>query len=455
MADNFPVVSIVGRRNTGKSTLFNSLMNQKKAIVDSYSGLTRDILTARINYKAISFVISDTPGLDLPSSSELSGPIVDNAMQYLKKSSLIILLMEQPHPQKFDLELADMLRKTGVSVVAVMNKVDSPRDMEHALNFYEEGFAEVIPISALNRVNIDVLKDKIIELLPVKKTAVYEPDISIAIAGRPNSGKSTLLNSFAGYERSIVSEIPGTTRDSVDEEFMFHGKRIRVIDTAGIRKKGKISGSVDFFSLRRSLRAIENSDVTIHLIDASLGITDTDKKIADEIVKAKRPALIAVNKWDLIEKDHRTFDEFKQEMTRKFYKTTDFPVISISAKDKLRINRLITTAIELKEGASVRLSTGRLNRIINDIQNSGRVPELGQSMRIYYAAQTGSSPPRFRLFVNNPELFRRDAIRHIEKELRKEIGMTGVPIIIHLEGKKQTEIQKRNSKKKKDNKKRR
>lgn len=437
MKDSYPIVAIVGRRNVGKSTLFNSFVKEKKAIVDAYSGLTRDVITRLINHNSISFVISDTPGLDLPSTSELSGSIIENAMNHLRRSSVIVFLVENPGPDKFDLELADILRKTSLPIVVAMNKADSPRDFANAVNFHEVGFTHVMPISATNRVNITPLKDMIVELLPVKKTGTYEPDVRIAIVGRPNSGKSTLLNAFLGYERSVVSEIPGTTRDSIDEDILFHKQVIRLIDTAGIRKKGKIDESIEFYSLRRSLGSIINSDVVIHLLDASLGITDTDKKIADEIVKAKRPAVIAVNKWDVLEeKDHRSFDLFRDEMIRKFYKTVEYPVISISAKEKLRINKLLQTAIELKSAASIKIDTPRLNKILTEIQNSRRVPDLGGSMKIYYATQTGSYPPEFRLFVNNTELFRRDAIRHIEKELRKEIGVAGIPIILTLEGKK-------------------
>jgi GTP-binding protein len=316
--------------------------------------------------------------------------------------------------------------------------MDTPRDMENISNFYDTGYSEIIPLSAVNRINVNMLLDRAVELLPVKKTAIKEPDLKIAIIGRPNSGKSTLLNSFLGYQRAVVSDIPGTTRDSIDEEFMFHGKNIMIIDTAGLRKKSRIDSDIEYYSTRRTVDAINRCDTVIHLIDAAEGLTETDKKISDEIIKASKPAVIAINKWDAVEdKDHKSFDNFKDEMLYRFYKTADYPVISISGKEKLRINKLLTTAIELKDMASMRIETPRLNRIFTDMQNSRRVPELGSLMKIYYAAQTGTNPPAFKIFVNNPEHFRRDAVRHIEKLLTAELGIKGVPIKIVLEGKKE------------------
>ncbi|HPC40631.1 MAG TPA: GTP-binding protein, partial [Spirochaetota bacterium] len=278
--------------------------------------------------------------------------------------------------------------------------------------------------------------DKVLDMLPVKKTAHPEANLKLAIVGRPNSGKSTLLNSLIGYARAVVSDVPGTTRDSIDEDFIYHKKRITVIDTAGIRKKSRITDAVDFYSLTRTIESIERCDVVVHLIDAEAGLTETDKKISDEIMKARKPVIIAVNKWDLIEKDHRTFDTFIDRLKFQFYKASDFPIISISAKHKQRLTRIIDKSLELKGRASQKIETPRLNRLMAQIQSSRRIPQLQSSIKIYYATQTDSTPPRFKLFVNNPEHFRKDIVRYFEKSLQKELGLEGIPIDIQIEGKK-------------------
>ncbi|MCP4132554.1 MAG: ribosome biogenesis GTPase Der [bacterium] len=446
MKNKLPIVTIVGRRNVGKSTLFNALTREKKAIVDSVPGLTRDILSFTVNYKSIHFTLSDTPGLDLPDSSDLSAPILENARAHLERSSIIILLMENPGAESFDIDLADFVRKLSIPTIIAVNKMDHSDTLENMTNFYELGFNEIIPISALRKFNLNLLLDKIAEHLPVKKTSVQEPDIKISIAGRPNSGKSTLLNSFIGYNRAVVSEIPGTTRDSVNDHFNFREKHIEIIDTAGIRKKSKITENVEYYSFTRTIDSINRSDVVIHLIDAQVGLTETDKKISDEIMKAKKPMIIAINKWDAVDKNDKTFEEFRDKLAFKFYKADDFPIVSISAKDKTRIHKILITALELKQKAEQKINTPALNKLIASLQSSGRIPQLGHKLKIYYATQIESVPPQFKFFVNNPEFFKKDVIRYFEKALQKELNLFGIPIIIHIEGKKEREKQSRGKK---------
>ncbi|OHD71646.1 MAG: ribosome biogenesis GTPase Der [Spirochaetes bacterium RBG_16_49_21] len=429
------MVAIVGRRNVGKSTLFNALIRRKRAIVDAMPGLTRDIISYNLEHSSVLFALADSPGLDLPDSTMLSGPILSTARDYLKKASVIILLVENPAPAAFDLDLAEIVRKLSIPVIAAVNKMDGDREMENMSNFYEMGFPDIVPVSAKTHFNLTLLLDKVLTLLPVKKTSRHEADLKITIVGRPNCGKSTLLNSFIGYNRAVVSEIPGTTRDSVDEDFMYHGKRITVIDTAGIRKKSHITENIEYYSLTRTREAIERCDVAIHLIDGFVGLTETDKKISDEIMRVKRPVIIAINKWDMVEKDHTTFDSFTDRLTFQFYKAADFPIISISAKNKLRIHRIIDTALKLKEKSNGTIETSDLNRLIAGAV-SHRIPQLRNRIKIYYATQTGSAPPRFKFFVNKPEHFRKDTIRYFEKLLQKELDCKGVPIVIQIEGKK-------------------
>ncbi len=420
----------------GKSTLFNALIKEKRAIVDEYAGLTRDVISYELKYKSHSFRLSDTPGLDLPSDSELSGPIIENARRHLEDSSAVIFLMEYPGPESYDLEMGRMLRKLNVPIIIAVNKMDTNERMENMSNFYEMGFDDMVPISALNRRGISMLLDRLTEVIPAKNSEIRQPDITMTIVGRPNSGKSTLLNAFMGFERSVVSDVPGTTRDSVDDYFMYHGKLIMVVDTPGIRKKARITDGVEFYSFTRTKAAIKRSDVVIHLIDAEVGMSETDKKISDEIMKEGKPVIIAINKWDTVEKDHKTFEQYRDKMIFKFYRATDFPILSISARDKLRISRVLDKALDLKERAAIRIGTPRLNKALEKLQSSGRVPQMGHRIRIYYATQIDTVPPQFKFFVNNADYFRKDVVRYFEKSLQQEFNLEGIPVIIHLEGKK-------------------
>ncbi len=436
MIKKLPITAIVGRQNVGKSTLFNALSRQKKAIVDSFPGLTRDILSVTVTHGSASFILSDTPGLDIKDSTELSLAILANARSYLEKSSVIIFLLENPNLTPFDFELYDLIRKTSIPAIVAVNKMDSNADLENMANFYELGCADILPVSAVKKVNINLLLDKITDLLPEKKQSTEKIDLKIAIVGRPNSGKSTLLNSFIGETRSVVSDVPGTTRDSVDEDFMFYGKSIKIIDTAGMRKKSRIKEDIEFYSKTRTLESIKKSDVVIHLLDARAGITDTDKKICDVILLANKPCIIAINKWDLITKNTNTFNDYRGEIIFKLYRSEDFPIISISAKEKQRIHNLIETAFELQGRAKKRIDTSKLNRLLEEIQNKKTMPMLGEKLKIYYATQIETIPPKFKFFVNNADFFKKDIIRHLQKILQKELDIKGVPVLISVEGRK-------------------
>ena len=443
MSAKLPIITIAGRQNVGKSTLFNAIIREKRAIVDSLPGLTRDILAYDVTYNDITFTLTDSPGLDLPATAELSKTIIDNAKRHLEKSSIIILLLEYPAPESFDLDLTDMIRKLNIPTIVAVNKMDNPERMECMTAFYETGLTELIPISALRRFNVDNLLDTAIEFLPAKKTAIRQPDVRIAIVGRPNAGKSTLLNSFLGYERSMVSDIPGTTRDPVNDTFQFQGRLIEIIDTAGMRKKSKVVEGVEYYSLRRTMESIKRSEVVIHLLDAEDGLTDTDKKISDEIIEARKPAVLALNKWDKVEnKDDKTFERFRDHLINRFYRAADFPIISISAKDKQRIHKLLTTVLDVRERSQKRIDTPNLNRVIDRLVKSGKIPALGSTAKIYYATQTHSQPPAFRFFVNNVDQFRPEIIRFFEKALQKEFNLSGIPVVIEVVGKEKKDRRK-------------
>jgi len=449
MTHRLPVISIVGRQNVGKSTLFNTLIRERRSIVDSHPGLTRDIISFTVEHGGAAFTVSDTPGLDLSGTSELSQPILEVAHKQLERSSLIVLLLENPGPAPFDYSLVELVRKLEIPAIIAINKMDHDEDLQNMAHFYEMGLDDIIPISALRRRNVHLLLDKITALLPRKKRPEGDPDVKIAIVGRPNSGKSTLLNAFMGYDRAVVSEIPGTTRDAVDDDFMFHGKRIRITDTAGLRRKSKVGEDIEYYSVTRTLEAIKRSDVVIHMVDATLGLTENDKKISDEILKAGKCVIIAVNKWDAIEKDTGTFNEYRDKIIFKYYRAEDFPIISISAREKQRVHKLVTMALDLHERSAKHVHTPELNRVLEEIQRRKRNPLLGDSVKIYYGTQTGTVPPRFKLFTNRPDLFKKDLVRYLQKSLQEFLDLHGVPITLEIEGRgpeKKTKIRKKNKK---------
>ncbi len=443
MNHHLPIISIIGRQNVGKSTLFNALIGEKKSIVDSHPGLTRDIISFTVEHKGAAFTFSDTPGLDLSGDSELSRPILEAAHSQLGRSSLIVLLLENPGPAPFDYSLVELARKLAIPSVIAVNKMDHDEDLHNMAHFYEMGLDDIVPISALRKRNITLLLDKITALLPRKQRNEKVPAVKIAVVGRPNSGKSTLLNAFMGYERAVVSEIPGTTRDAVDGDFMFHGKKIRITDTAGLRRKSKVGSDIEFFSVTRTMEAIRRSDVVIHMVDATLGLTENDKKISDEILKAGKCVIIAVNKWDAIEKNAGTFNEYRDKIIFTYYRAEDFPIISISASKKQRIHKLVTMALDLHERSAKHVQTPELNRMLEEIQRGKRNPLLGESVKIYYGTQIGTQPPRFKLFTNRPDLFKKDLVRYVQKSLQDVLGLQGVPVTIEIEGRRQEKIRKK------------
>jgi len=430
-----PIVSIIGRQNVGKSTLFNTIIKQRKAIVDEHPGLTRDVVSYMLQYRDVSFIINDTPGLNLEPDANLSEDIKQVAFHHLQSTDVFVLLFEKPDIASYDYELLELVRKFNKPYIIAINKIDHKEDMECLPNFYELG-QEFIPISALHKRNIDLLLDTIVTNLPHRKKKTVEIDCKIALVGRPNSGKSTLLNAFLGYQRAVVSEIPGTTRDSIDETFKFHGKTIMIIDTAGIRRESRIDNTIEYYAVVRSKEAIAKAEIVIHLIDATSGITETDKKIADIIMESHKPTVLAINKWDCIEKDHTTFDKYKDRIIFKYYRATDFPIISISAIQKLRIHKLLQTALEINTRAKQKVETSKINVILENVQKRHIMPLLGGELKIYYATQTSSSPPVIRLFVNKPELFRKDVSRFLEKTLQEALNWHGIPIVFEVSGRK-------------------
>ncbi len=447
-------VAICGRRNAGKSTLLNAIFGKKRAITDRTPGLTRDIIEVEVRKHGLHFLLSDTPGLDIENPDELEDMALKNAMEHLRKMDLILLLMEGPSPVQYDFFLIDLLRKFAIPVIYVVNKVDSAeRESDEMEEFYRIGLKDAIGVSAEGRRNLSTLLELMADKLPglaessreqkdlpqTKEISTVisdsaDEDLRIAIVGRPNSGKSSLFNRLLQKELSLVSDVPGTTRDTVDSIFTYNGRPIRIVDTAGLRRSKflkKEKHRVDFYSISRTLRAIKDSRIVIHLIDALEGITDFDKKISASIVKYKKPCLIAVNKWDAVsDKTEKSIEEYEDRIHFFFPHSENIPIIFCSAKSGQRLDKLIQACLQLDEKMKTRITTAKLNNLIR-LWN-GQLKATQARAKIFYATQAENEPPEFVFFVRDKKAFRGNFSAFFENKIRKEYSLEGIPISIHI-----------------------
>lgn len=461
-----PVIALAGRRNVGKSTILNLLLGKRRAITDDLPGLTRDVIRAEVERNDYHFILMDTPGLDIENPDALEQTILENARKHIGNADLVILLLEAPAPSEIDYEYIDFFRKqqSQIPVIYVINKMDSPEKAEQYLsNFYEAGIANPIPVSAKSRYNIKTLLHRIGELLPEtkKKSSGYEQeqeeeeqdktpqdrssvtsdpeqtDTRIAIVGKPNAGKSSILNRLASEEISVVSEIPGTTRDTVDTVIGFKGKRIRIVDTAGIRKVSRLKGdtkNVEFYSLGRTKRAIQDSRVVILVLDATVGITDFDKKIAALVVEAARPMVLAINKWDLVpEKQTHSVREFEDKLFFHFPVAKHYPRVFLSALTGQRLTRVLDLAVELEDKIKFRISTGKLNELV-DLWNQ-KLKTGQKGAKIQYAVQADREPPVFIFFAKNKDKIPGSMITFFENRIREAFHLDGIPIRVYIRSK--------------------
>ncbi len=432
-AKKLPRIAIAGKRNAGKSTLLNVIIGHARAITDSTPGLTRDILQVEVKKGKRRFIVCDTPGLDLDGTEPLDAEILGRTREFIAGVDLVIFVMEPPGPTPFDLSFLEFFRKGRdlARIIFVLNKIDSKKEESAEAEFYQEGFPELICISALGRKNISALYDELERRLPPPgSTAASGPavDATICIAGKPNAGKSSLLNRLTGQELALVSEIPGTTRDSIDSIFSYYGKTIRLIDTAGLKKQGKIKDSVEFYSMSRTRRAIEEAEIVVHVMDATLGVTDFDKKIVSLVEEKGKPVVFAVNKWDAVEE--KDMKAFLDRMYFMFPHAQAYPAIFISAKNGTRTGKVLEEALKLKERLAYRVPTSQLNQWLKDWNK--QLSNSQKTAKIYYATQAGTSPPEFIFFVNRKDHFRKDALSFFENRIRKDCDLHGVPIFIRL-----------------------
>ncbi len=427
-----PIIAIVGRPNVGKSTFFNKLVGKRIAIVEDTPGVTRDRLYFETEWNGRKLLMIDTGGIE-PNGVDVMMSHIKNQAQIAIESADVIVFMTDSRAgvTADDAEIANMLRRSKKPVVLCVNKMDSTGALPPEFyEFYELGLGEPYPVSSLHGTGTGDILDRVIELVDdIEDDEEDDDSIKVAVIGRPNAGKSSLVNRLCGEERTIVSNVAGTTRDAIDTYIENEEGKFTFIDTAGIRKSGKIADNIEKYSVLRAELAVERSDVCIIMIDANEGVTAQDERVAGIAHENGKASIICINKWDSVEKDSKTLDEFKKKVRESLAYMTYAPVMFISAKTGQRTENLYGMIKYVNDEASKRVSTGMLNDVLNDAITRVQPPsDKGKRLKIYYMTQTGVKAPTFVLFVNNAELFHFSYQRYIENKLRETFGFEGTPI---------------------------
>jgi len=426
-----PVVAIVGRPNVGKSTLFNRIVGSRVAIVEDEPGVTRDRLYQDAEWAGRSFTLVDTGGLDFQENGEINRGVRRQIELAIQEANVVLFVVDaRAGLNPDDEDAAALVRRSEKPAVLVANKVEKYNTQTQLYEFYRLGLGEPVPVSAAEGLNTGDLLDKLVELLPPEEEDEYPADtIRIAVIGRPNVGKSSLINKILGEERVIVSKISGTTRDAIDTPFERDGRLYVIIDTAGMRRKSKIVGPTEKYSAIRALRAVDRSDVVLIILDAVAGVTDQDKRIAGYAHEAGKALVIVVNKWDLINKDERTMNRFTEKIRRELNFMQYAPVIFVSALTGQRVSRVLEMVDFVAGQHSIRLSTPDINSLIKEAVMQNPPPgDKSRRLKIMYATQGGVKPPKFILFVNDPELMHFSYRRYLENQFRNAYGFEGTPI---------------------------
>jgi GTP-binding protein len=446
-----PVVALVGRPNVGKSTLFNRLAGERLAVVSEQPGTTRDRLVAEAEWNGMSFDIVDTGGIDptapgrgpalsLDSAAYVSQIRAQAELAATEADAVLFIVDIEGGVTPADIEVADILRRRSgaagrppAPVLLVVNKCDNARRREEAVAFYELGMGDPIPVSALHGSGTGDLLDRLVEALPSPPTeqTEAEPGARIAIVGRPNVGKSSLLNRLLGEERAIVSPIPGTTRDAVDTSLEYDGVPLILIDTAGIRRRGHIEPGVEKYSVLRALKAIDRADVVLLVIDAVEGVTAQDAHVAGMALEKAKSIVLLVNKWDAVQKDSETMAEFTTTVRQQLKFMDYVPVLFISAKTGQRVSEVLPTALQVQEERLRRIPTSELNRLVRQAADIHAPPShSGRQLKISYASQVRTDPPTFLFHVNDPKLVHFSYRRFLENRIRQTYGFLGTPLIL-------------------------
>jgi GTPase len=435
-----PLVAIVGRPNVGKSTLFNRMIGERLAIVEDLPGTTRDRLYGDVEWGGKEFTIIDTGGLlaedEMAGSSteEIARATHEQAILALQEADLIVFVVDGVYGMTAgDMDVADLLRRTDKPVILAVNKAESQARQDNAVEFYALGLGEPYPVSAIHGQGSGDLLDAIAAELPLVEEEEEPEHPRIALVGRPNVGKSALLNAILGQGRHIVSSIPGTTRDAVDSEILWKSTPVTLVDTAGVRRRGKVERGVEKFSVLRSMRAIDRADVAVLVLDAIEPFTAQDQHVAGYVVERNKGLVIVVNKWDLVEKDDRTMGRFVTKAREVFDFVPWAPLLFTSALSGQRVNQILEVALTVVQERQRRIGTGELNRLLRDIVHHHPPPSRpGKWLRFYYATQAAINPPTFVFFCNEPENVHFSYRRYIENEIREEYGFLGTPIVLRF-----------------------
>ena len=428
------LVAVVGRPNVGKSTFFNRMIGRRLSIVEDTPGVTRDRLYADVEWLGNTFTMVDTGGIELDSEDVFFTHMRRQAELAVDTADVILFFTDAREGlTPDDIEVAHYLRRRHNNIILVVNKMDSPKQKDSLYDFYELGLGEPMAISAEQGLGLGDLLDEITSRLP-KGEAHSDDSVRIAVVGKPNAGKSSLVNRLLNEERSIVSDIPGTTRDALDTRFIFQGRPLTIVDTAGIRRKRSIEdNSIERYSVIRALDAIRRCDVALIVIDASAGITEQDVKIAGYVHEQGKASVVLVNKWDVIEKDGKTSEKFKKQLYNDLAFMDYVDVIFISAKTGQRTQRILPAVLQAHEQASRRIQTGVLNDVLSDATAVNQPPSVsGRRLKIFYCTQVSTQPPTFIIFVNKVELMHLSYERYLENCFRKAFGFNGTPIKIIL-----------------------
>ena len=423
-----PTVAVVGFPNVGKSTLVNRLAGGREAVTHREAGVTRDRKRVPCEWNGVAFDLLDTGGIDIADESELAEDIRRQARLGIAEADVVLLVVDGTAGIRAgDAEVAKELRGSDRPTLVVVNKVDRPGEEHLTAEFHSLGLGEPLAVSASHGLGTGDLLDKVVELLGERPPTDDADDaVRVAVVGRPNAGKSSLVNAFLGSERTIVSDRAGTTRDSIDTELEVDGRRVILVDTAGLRRRSKVAGSVDYYAQLRSERAVERADVALVVCDASEGVTAEDLRVAELAMKAGCATLMALNKWDITTTD---IDDARARVERKSRLRP--AVVTVSATRGRNVANLLPKALELADKAAERISTPELNRFVNDVVAKTPPPSRrGRRLRLYYAAQIGERPPRFAIQVNDRRLIVRDWAYHLENRLRDTYGLDGVPLVI-------------------------
>lgn len=434
-----PIVAIVGRPNVGKSTLFNNLIGDRIAIVDDMPGVTRDRLYRETEWNGVEFVVVDTGGLEPRNNEFMMTKIKEQAEVAMNEADVILFVVDgKSGVNPLDEEIAYILRKKQKPIILCVNKIDNfLQQQDDVYDFWGLGFEHLIPVSGAHKVNLGDMLDMVTEMIEKIDLPEEEEDVlKLAIIGKPNAGKSSLVNRLSGEERTIVSDIAGTTRDAIDTIVQYKDNKYMIIDTAGIRRKSKVEESLEYYSVLRAIKTIKRADVCILMLDGKEGLTEQDKRIAGIAAEELKPIVVVVNKWDLVDKNKVSMKSMKEELYAELPFLSYAPIEFVSALTGQRTTKILEISDTIYEEYTKRISTGILNTVLKEAVLMNNPPtRKGRVVKINYATQVSIAPPKFVLFCNYPELIHFSYARYIENKFREAFGFDGSPILISFEKK--------------------